>query len=215
MNFGISRFNPSKGGGMRTGFLSWLVALMFLAACQSAPNRTQPDENSPHFLVPTGTTLVLHQPLQVPAWQDQVYFQDGKTMSWRGVNIYLPYCTLKLAAKKDAEQGIRPDRFVVTKSYTELFFMQVRAPMPPGGITLAAAGWLPTTQIDFETRDGMDYKVVAAVMELRSDDQPEVLCMLCTDWGLPPERAHITIKKIRRALGAAMTLQLAPPPDKN
>lgn len=200
---------------MYTKALFLLNISLILSACSTATPGSSPAETSPDFLVPGGATLVLHQPLQVEAWQDQVYFQDGKTMSWRGVNIYIPYCTLKMRSKKETAQSIRPDTFVVTESYTELFFMQVRAPVPRDGIRFAAAGWEPTTQIGFESREAMDYKVVAAVMELSSAGQPEVVSMLCTDWGLPQETAHITIKKMRRALGAMMTLQLAPPPGKN
>jgi hypothetical protein len=188
-----------------------LVSVLFLTACASAPARDQPDEMSPDFLVPAASTLVLHAPLAIPAWQDQLYFQDGKTMSWRGVNIYIPHCTLKLATKKDTAQSIRPDTFVVKKSYTELFFQQVRTPLQEIGRQLASTGWAPISQVGFETREAMDYRVVAAVMELSSASQPEVVCMLCTDWGLPQERSHITVNKIRRALGTTMTLELAQP----
>jgi len=200
---------------MRTRAMILFVTALFLSACATATPGGSPAETSPDFLVPVGSTLVLHQPLQIPAWQDQVYFQDGQTMSWRGVNIYIPYCTLKMQTKKETAQSIRPDTFVVKESYTELFFMQVQAPVPPAGMQPAAAGWGPVGPIGFETREAMDYKVVAAVLELGAADQPDVTRMLCTDWGLPQERAHITVAKMRRSLGAVMTLQLAPPPGKN
>ncbi|MBI5550097.1 MAG: hypothetical protein HY911_01225 [Desulfobacterales bacterium] len=197
---------------MRTLSLQLHALVLLLTACASATVHSQPDEMSPEFMVPVGSTLVLNQPLQMPAWQDQVYFQDGQTMSWGGVNIYMPHCTLKLTAKKETPQTIQADTFVVKKSYTELFFMQVQAPPQPGGIQLAAAAWGAAAPIDFETNEAMDYKVMAAVMELHSEAQPEAICMICADWGLPPERAHITLNKIRRALGAVMTLELARPP---
>ncbi len=200
---------------MRTISILLLASALSLAGCSSAAVHGQPDEMTPEFMVPAGSTLVLNQTLQVPAWQDQVYFQDGQTMSWRGVNIYMPHCTMKLTTKKETPQTIQSDTFVVKKSYTELFFMQVQAPEQPRGIQIAAAGWGAAEPIDFETHEGMDYKVMAAVMELHSATQPEVVCMICADWGLPPERPHITMNKIRRALGAVMTLQLAPPPGTN
>ncbi len=197
---------------MRTISMRLHALVLFLTACTSVAVHGQPDEMSPEFMVPVGSTLVLNQPLQVPAWQDQVYFQDGQTMSWRGVNIYMPHCTLKLTTKKETPQTIQADTFVVKRSYTELFFMQVQAPAQPSGIQLAAAGWGATAPIDFETHDAMDYKVMAAVMELHSAAQPDAICMICADWGLPPERPHITVNKIRRALGAVMTLELTQPP---
>jgi hypothetical protein len=200
---------------MRTISILWIASALLLAGCSLAPVRGQPDEGSPDFLVQAGAVFALHQPLQVPAWQDQIYFQDGQTMSWRGVNIYIPHCTLKLATKKETSQTIPAGTFIVKKSYTELFFMQVQAPARPKGIQLAAAAWGAAAPIDFETHEAMDYKVMAAVMELHSAAQREVTCLICADWGLPPERAHITVNKIRRALGAAMTLRLAQPPVEN
>ncbi len=195
---------------MRLKTVLWLVLPMFLAACQSAGIGSQPDENSTDYLVPVGTALVLQQPLQVPAWQDQVYFQEGRIKHWGGVNAYLPYCTLKLSAKKDTERRIQRDTFMVNKSYTELFFKEVRAPEPPSGIQLTAAQWQPGMQADFETRNGTEYKTVAAIMELSSSNQPDVTQMLCADWGLPQERPHITVSKIRRALGDVISLRLPP-----
>lgn len=199
---------------MRTTILIWLVWPLLLTACQSTPARPQPDENSPDFQVPVGAALVLHAPIPVPAWQDQVYFQEGRLMRWGGVNAYLPYCTLKLSAKTESERQIRADTFTVIRSYMELFYKEVRAPGPPTGIQLATARWQPGVQAGFETRDGMDYRVVAAVMELGSESQPEVTQTLCTDWGLPQERAHITVRKIRRALGSRVSLELTPEPPK-
>jgi hypothetical protein len=182
--------------------------LLLVWGCQPAFINGRPNEHSPAFRVPSGSRLVLQKQVVVPAWQNQVYFQDGRDMLWRSVNIYRPYCTLKTAYRQEVDRVIQPDTFTVKQSATERFFKQVRLrhgnppvlPVSTGQTLLAASAR--------ESQGAMDYEVVAIVMTLGSGAQPEVVSMICADWGLPQDSAHITVAKIRSALGDYFTLEL-------
>ena len=195
------------GNGKMIKGLCALALIVWLAGCPSAYVNGLPNEGSPYFQLPVGSELLLEQPVQVPAGRNQLYFQNGRTMDWQHVNIYLPHCALKVAAKQESPRSIQPDRFVVGKSGTERFFQPIHAPdMPPGLQTPAVA--LLTVGVDFEPDGNMDYEVVAVVMELRSERQPDVTALICTDWGLPQDTLHVTVQKIRRALGAYFTIKV-------
>ena len=186
--------------------LRLLLASGLLIGCATAP----PDESSPWYRVPVGSEVVLETQVQVPAWQKQVYFQDGAAVDWRKVNIYRPHCALRVAEKSETAQSISPDRFRVESFREERFFKQVRRqenspqvlPTAVGPQVTVAAGW---------DRDGrMDYEVTAMVIGLESARQPHVEALICADWGLPQDTMHITVEKVRQALGDMARLEIRP-----
>ena len=144
---------------------------------------------------------MLLKPVAVAAWQEKVYFQDGQSMPWGKANVYFPHCALKLSSKKEVAREIRPDTFTVTQSRTERLFKEVQAPEQTPSIQRAACDLPAMMSSTFENDGKMDYEVVASVMTLNSVEQPEVVSMICTDWGLPQDKVHITVGKIRKALG--------------
>jgi hypothetical protein len=188
----------------------WIVlsVIVLLAGCPSAYIDGVPNERSPYFQLPVGSELILEKEVAVPAGDDQLYFQNGRTMDWRRVDIYRPHCALKVDSKMDADRSIHPDRFTLTQSSTERFFRRVHSPGPHPGVRMAGFDPAITPAADFDRDGRMDYEVTAVVMELRSARQPQVREMICADWGLPQDRLHITVQNIRRALGDFFTIQL-------
>jgi hypothetical protein len=183
-------------------------ALMIcLSGCSSAYLSSPPGENSPLFQVPVGSRVVLAKEVEVPPGQNEVYFQNGQTMVWYKVDIYLPYCALKVFTRRETSQVIHPDEFTVEKSYQQTFFKQVQAPDEAPVIQPIAFG----RKVDFDQGGNMEYQVVANVLELHSGQQPQVASLLCTDWGLPPTESHITLKKMRRALGSFVKIEIPSP----
>lgn len=179
------------------------LAIIYLVGC-SAAFKEQPDVNSPLFLVPAGARVILQKTVNVQAGQNEIYFQNGDTMPWYKVDIYLPYCALRISSKINAAQVIQPDEFTVTKSYQETFFQQVLA--PDAGPVVRPAAFIG--MVDLDQGGNMEYQVVADVMKLSSERQPNVRALLCTDWGVPQNESHITLEKMRRALGNAITIDL-------
>lgn len=183
-----------------------LLATGLLIGCATTP----PNESSPWFRVPVGSELVLNTQLQVPAWQNQVYFQDGIAMDWRRVNIYRPHCALAVANKSEEPQPVSPDRFQVKSFYSQRFFKQVRRDEQTPTVLPAAFGTQTTTLAGWDRENGTDYEVTAMVMDLESPGQPQVERMICADWGLPQDAMYISVEKVRKALGNLWRLDLRP-----
>lgn len=186
----------------------WAIAVITcLTGCSSAFLSGQPDQNSPLFQVPVGSKAVLEKMVEVPAGQSEVYFQNGKTVPWYKVDIYRSYCALKVSTARQGPQMIKLDEFTIEKSYQEAFFKQVRAPAE-GPVILPAVF---SRMVDLDQGGNMEYQVVADVMELSSSRQPEVTTLICTDWGLPPDESHITLKKMRKTLGKFFRFEVYSP----
>ena len=183
-----------------------LTAMGLLLGCATAP----PNESSPWYRIPVGSELVLETQVQVPARQDRVYFQDGAAMDWRQVNIYRPHCALSVADKTETTQSISPDRFSVKSSHSERFFKQVRRQEQPPQVRPAAFESQVTTVAGWDRDGRMDYEVTALVIDLESARQPHVKTLTCADWGLPQDTIHITVEKVRQALGGMARLELLP-----
>jgi hypothetical protein len=188
-----------------------LSVIFLLTGCPSAYIDGVPNERSPYFQLPVGSELILVKEVAVPAGGDRLYFQNGRSMDWRKVDIYRPHCALRVETKSDADQPIHPDRFTLTRSGTERFFRRVQSPGPLPAIRMAAFNSTAVKAADFDRDGHMDYEVVAVVMELRSARQPHVREMICTDWGLPQDSLHITVQNIRHALGDFFTIDLRDP----
>jgi len=94
-----------------------LLALPLLfSSCQ---NRDETDEKSPYFVIPSGSRLVLHQSVTVPAFAAASYLQGGQWLPWPQVSRYHPHCKFELRQPKDLPQIIMADEFVITRTGEE------------------------------------------------------------------------------------------------
>ncbi len=178
-------------------FVIVAVAMVVLPGCQSFYEKNiEGNTNSPYFLVPVDSTITLKQELTIPANRDRIYLVEGQLRRWQDVDVYRPYCMLQVATTKRVPQTVKPAEFVVQKVFQETIYQ------------LALQGPTQVAQLD---RDGgvMEYKVVATVMELFSQNEPEVTKMTCGRWELPADMPHITINGIHKQLGGIFELTLA------
>ncbi len=177
--------------------LTLLTLLVVLAGCQSAYlSDGRPNESSPLYEVPLGSKVVLERELTVPAYRQDVFLQDGKVFDFATVNKWRPYCALSLHAQAKQARVMQPDSFVVRKVSRQLLFQLAGRPLQIAGITSGSDG--------FQT-----WRVQAAVMELSSGRQPDVVKLTCAAWGLPQDASYVTLAAIRGALGEVVSLQLA------
>ncbi|MDH3514774.1 MAG: hypothetical protein OEM83_07900 [Gammaproteobacteria bacterium] len=95
-----------------------LLALPLLFS--SCHGRDESDENSPFFVIPAGSRLVLHQAVTVPAFSAGAYLQGGSWIPWNQISRYHPYCKLELQQPMDSVQTVEPDEFVITRAREEL-----------------------------------------------------------------------------------------------
>jgi hypothetical protein len=93
-----------------------LTLPLLFSSCQ---NRGETDENSPYFVIPVGSRLVLHQSVTIPAFAAAIYLQGGQWLPWPQVSRYHPHCKFELREPKNAPQTITADEFVIARTGTE------------------------------------------------------------------------------------------------
>lgn len=165
----------------------------------------QGDEKSPHFVVPAGSTVILHRELQYPPDEVGVYFQNGKIVAKALMDLYRPHCRLELYHKVNQVQTVKPDRFTVLKATQEILH-SVQLP-----VMLAGGARRPHPGIGF-TSDIPGPELMATRMMLQNPQQPNVYSLTCGHLESPPvHAAHLTIQQIRQALGDIITLQIRAP----
>ncbi|MGE5241192.1 MAG: hypothetical protein ACM3NI_06040 [Bacteroidota bacterium] len=153
-----------------------LTLPLLFSACH---NRDETDENSPYFVIPVGSRLVLHQAVTVPAFAAAAYLQGGLWMPQTEISRYNPHCKFELRQPKDAPQTVAPDEFVITRTTEEV---EVQS---------------ETTQIR------------SRVLMLQSERQPQVSRLSCTVWQTLVEGRPVNGRELRQALGRAFTLEIA------
>lgn len=176
-----------------------LAGAFALAACQTTH---EGNEDSPYYVVPPGTPLVLRRPLTIPPEQVSVWLQDGRVIDANHARVYYPHCKFEVRERLPTAQTVAPDEFIVTR-VTQSLMHSVRAPEPSARM-VARVG----VGINMGT-DGPSVQTFATRMNLGSGRQPHVTRLTCGQWGYPYDGRHLTISEIRRALGDVFDLRLA------
>lgn len=185
---------------MRNATTAMLGAALFVTGCQTVSY--QGNENSPFYVVPAGSRLVLERELTIPGDRAAVYIQGGQVSSYWSVNPYYPYCKFEVRFPKDTPQKIQPDDFAVTRAYQETPPMVRAEPQ-------RFDGRARLVRVSAQDSGGVSATVFATTMWLRSDRQPDVSRMTCAQWGYPPLDGHLSIAQIRKTLAVVFTLKLA------
>ncbi len=182
-------------------YVTALALVLLISACQTAGY--QGDENSPYYLVPAGSRLVLNRAITVPENDVGVYIQNGEVArSFWGVKSHYPHCALDLRRRLDTAQTVQPDEFTITRVTQETVY-SVHA-------DFTRLARLPFVHVaDTDQGDGASYEIYATIMTLRSERQPDVLRLTCAQWQYPPLQRHVTINEMRKTLGDLFTLRLA------
>ena len=186
---------------MRSATTAILGAALLITGCQTVSY--QGNENSPYYVVPAGSRLVLERELTIPGNRAAVYIQGGQTRSYWDVNPYYPYCKFEVRAPGDTAQKIQPDDFVVTRAFQETPPTVRTEPQRfDGNVRLVRVSGI-------DSDGGVSATVFATTMQLHSDRQPDVSRMTCAQWGYPPLDGHLSIAQIRKTLAGVFTLKLA------
>ena len=173
-----------------------LLTLIPLSACQAPP--FSPD--SPLTPVPLQSTLILHQPLTIPAQKVSLWFQDGEKMLANDLDRYYPHCKFETLQMQSSEKTVQPDSFVIYRVVRwDDYAMQ---PMQLAANRFSVG--LTTVHGD----GGPSHLNTTTEMFLRSERQPDVYRLVCSQWEEASEANHVTINQIRRTLGDTFTLKL-------
>lgn len=170
-----------------------LFALSGLVACQVS---RVDDEHSHYFTIPSGTRLLLHTRLTIPARKWSVYFQQGEATSFGKVDEYLPYCQLEVSGPQEQEQNIEPGTFEVTDVRDEVNSV-LSAPVSVAYSGHRMAGVFERQFARYET-----------VMYLRATDQPHITQLRCSRIDETPVGTFVSVFEIRQALGDVLTMVL-------
>lgn len=176
-----------------------LVVGIALGACQT---NYAGNENSPYYVLPPGTRLVLKQTLTIAPEQVAVWLQDGRVIAANDARVYYPHCKLESRRRLSTPQTVAPDEFIVTR-VTRALTHSVRLPDATERLHTALGIGINIGN------DGPSVQTFATRMDMGSDRQPHVMRMTCGQWAYPHDGQHLTIAEIRHALGSIFELRLA------
>ena len=83
--------------------LALLVLALLVAACETV---TVKDENSPDYMVPEGSRLVLHRAVTIPGEKARIYFQGGRILPYMSVDIQFPHCVFREIGRASCRERV-------------------------------------------------------------------------------------------------------------
>lgn len=186
------------GVGPMKGVAIVLCCGLLLLGCQkSAPVREA--EGQQAFVQLQGATLVLRQPLTVPAGSARVFVQAGAASDGGrsrvlsgGFDQYRPHCAFEIRSIRHNGFTIEPDTFRIVQVQGSLQSVVMRGPVMVASLQLAR---------------GMEAAGSSAYHQgyhfwLESERQPEVRRMSCYGVYAEPDTLQPpTLQEIRDALG--------------
>jgi hypothetical protein len=89
-----------------------ILMLMLVTACVQQSIR---DRNSAFFQVPVGSTLVLHDTLEIKPGHTRLFVQRGVVTKHSDLDQYWPSCSFEVRDLKETPQQIQPDSFSVVR----------------------------------------------------------------------------------------------------
>ena len=184
---------------MRAFAVSLLVVAVLLTGCQPPQVR---DPDSPYFLPPVGSRLVLEEPITVPGGKAAVYIQAGKALRYSGLDRYDPHCKFELRTVSAERRRVAPDTFLVHKVERFSFSVERRQ---AGAVRVATQGGI---RIGSENDGGPFVEVMTTRLSLQSERQPEVFRMECSHWDDFNFPDHLTLNQMRSTLKGLFTIEL-------
>ncbi len=177
---------------------------LLLAGCAAvAPDRLAED---PRYAIPTGSTLVLQEPLLLPGRGDLLYLQDGRTTDLRGVQEVYPHCYVETRQRPEGPLRVEPTTFTII-GVERSFHYTWLAPGGPGTV-------MPTAADGGGGSGGLSQWFYVTRMSLRpADPSVDVYRLTCLAdrldaSGPETERHHLTVAQIRQALGDIFALEI-------
>lgn len=173
-----------------------------LAACQTP---YQGNEESPYYVVPAGSRLILNKELSFNPDQVSVYVQNGKVMRLNELQKYDPFCKFELYRLVHTPRTIAPGEIDVTRAMQGHYFYLFSQTARPYYTAMS----LPHVVLggSFE-QGGTPLESFVVRMDLHSEKQPEVYRMTCIRWSTNPSRyEYPSIVEMRQTLKPLFTLR--------
>jgi len=171
--------------------LSLMAVLLTVVAC--SPNVTK-DQDSYFYSVPVGSKLHLKQEIIIKANLGRTYFQYGKAVKKKDLNLYYPHCSITINTLSEGDTIIKPATFEIYKvvddeQYTQRHIMYA---------SIAS----------FDGDGGSDIVGYVSHYYLRSDSEPDVRTLECLQWNSRKDVEYLSINEVRNVLGNIFDLEL-------
>jgi hypothetical protein len=176
------------------------LAVLAIALCGCQTGSYVGNENSPYYVVPPGSRLILERELTIPADALATYIQNGRVLSNNEVQRLYPFCKFDLARLAPHPRTVQPDEIVVIRTVQEISY---GASAQAERIYAAGFGFGGLFNLD-----GPSMQTFSTRMDLRSEKQPDIFRLTCAQWGERGIDRHVTISEIRRTLAGVFTLRL-------
>lgn len=162
-------------------YLAVLSCASVLAGCAAT-------KDTALYTLPAGSQIKVNQELSTSGG-NRLIIQGGKVLERRDVNVVTPYCQFSLRRSGEETREplvIKPGVFSATKSYRQQDW-----------------SWAEGLQFAGDTDRSM-----STIVELSSDDQPEVTSLVCSRWGSFYVGGWVTIAEMRTTLNPLVELLL-------
>lgn len=174
----------------------FVLVIAVLAGCSSHDVK---DEDSVYYAVPVGSTLVLHQQVNIRGDQVAVYVQNGELMQYDEVNFYLPNCKFQIYTMSEQPRTVQADTFEIIKVEDD-----IESSSLPESTDLAVLD----KALAYGMLDRSYMFNYATLMYLNSAKQKDVYRMTCQHWEDVMDDRHLTIRQMRGAMGDVFTLEI-------
>ncbi|MGD8908188.1 MAG: hypothetical protein PVI92_02500 [Chromatiales bacterium] len=170
---------------------------LFLSAC-TQKYLVSDNLDYAYNLPPLGSTLVLKQPITIPAGEVRVFLQHGEVFSKSDFDRYEPSCSLELRTLADQPREIHPDSFIVS-TVQRLMQQVVRSDRRQSAML----------KVDYEN-GGKPMVVHGYHLWLGSEEQPDVMRMTCRGYFDDISRSEPpSLNDVTKSLGEFAELILA------
>ncbi len=172
-----------------------ITSTLLLMACQTEMVR---DESTPRSRLTVGSSVILHQALNIPAGHGRVFVQFGGVVAKVKLDQYQPHCNFEVREISNGLEMIQPDSFTVTKVTADEEDV-VRGPQ-----------LLRKASLRYSSDDMGTVMVTRFVHHmLYSVAQPQVIRLTCHGGFAEPWQVKApSVSQIRRALGDIATVRL-------
>jgi hypothetical protein len=147
-----------------------------------------------------GTTVEVTRQLDFPRGSRRLYIQGGATVSYRDVDRFAPFCSIRLDRKRGGQplvDAVKPGTFTTGKTRLNL---RVSDAGPREPVRVASSAGPVTLHVAEAADAAASLFFYDTIVALHSEDQPQVAALTCTYDGGPAGK-HLTPPEIRDALG--------------
>ena len=166
-----------------------LVVVLIFGGCASIGG-------PPSFRLPAGSKVQVTQELSAISGA-RVSIQYGRVMPRKQITRVDPHCQFFVYRSQEEMRDplvIQPDTFTVTRTFQRQHYAWAE------GVQFANA---------FTSGDADPTRYPTTIMELTSDQQPEVIDLRCAIWGTTFAEGYLTLNQMQAALGDLVKLQVA------